>query len=139
MAILGKALAKDLDQRYGAARLMERDLRALLSRMGNEPVEHDVADFAGTLLKGTKVDGVYSADPKVHKDAERFQQLSHQDVLARDLKVADATAISLARDNALDMVFFNLDQPGNIARAVSGETIGTRVHADHPTPRQGEL
>ncbi len=54
VAILEKTLAKDLDRRYGSARLMERDLRALLSRLGNEPVEHDVADFTGTLLKGTK-------------------------------------------------------------------------------------
>jgi len=70
------------------------------------------------LLKGTKVDGVYSADPKIHKDAERYQQLSHQDVLARDLKVMDATAIALARDNDIPIIVFSVHTPGMMAEVL---------------------
>ena len=70
-------------------------------------------------------DGVYNKDPNVHDDAVKFDSLTYDQFLAANLKVADATAISLARDNDLRMVFFNLSVPGNIARAVAGEPIGT--------------
>jgi uridylate kinase len=84
---------------------------------------------ADVLLMGKQgVDGVYDSDPKTNPDAVRFTDLSFDDYLSRNLKVADATAISLARDNGLEMIFFNLDVPGNIARAVAGENIGTVVH-----------
>ena len=76
------------------------------------------------LLKGTKVDGVYSADPKVHKDAERYQQLSHQDVLSRDLKVMDATAIALARDNGIPIIVFSIHSPGMFAEVLQDRTFG---------------
>ncbi|THJ04991.1 UMP kinase [Nocardioides sp.] len=80
------------------------------------------------ILMGKQgVDGVYDADPKTNPDAVQFERLTYDEYLARDLKVADATAISLARDNYLDMVFFNLSTPGTIARAVKGEKIGTTV------------
>ena len=80
------------------------------------------------ILMGKQgVDGVYDADPKTQPDAVKFTELSYDEYLARDLKVADATAISLARDNRLDMVFFNLSTPGTIASAVQGEKIGTLV------------
>lgn len=83
---------------------------------------------AEVLLMGKRgVDGVYDKDPNAHEDAVKFDTLSYDDFLARDLKVADATAISLARDNALRMLFFNLSEPGNIARAVAGEHIGTTL------------
>jgi uridylate kinase len=72
------------------------------------------------LLKGTKVDGVYSADPKVQADAERYQQLSHQDVLSRNLKVMDATAIALARDNAIPIIVFSIHSPGMFAEVMQG-------------------
>jgi uridylate kinase len=82
------------------------------------------------ILMGKQgVDGVYDADPKTNPDAVQFERLTYDEFLARDLKVADATAISLARDNNLDMVFFNLSTPGTIARAVKGEKIGTTVSA----------
>lgn len=85
---------------------------------------------AEVLLMGKNgVDGVYDADPRTHPDARMYDELTYDEFLAKGLKIADATAISLARDNNLDMVFFNLDHPGNIARAVAGEKIGTRVHA----------
>jgi uridylate kinase len=85
---------------------------------------------AEVLLMGKQgVDGVYSADPHLHPDAVRFTELTYDEYLARDLKVADATAISMARDYKLPLIFFSLDIPGNIIRVVSGEKIGTTVHA----------
>jgi uridylate kinase len=85
---------------------------------------------AEVLLMGKQgVDGVYSADPHLHPDAVKFSELTYDEYLARDLKVADATAISMARDYKLPLIFFSLDVPGNIIRVVSGEKIGTTVHA----------
>ena len=77
------------------------------------------------MAKG--VDGVYDSDPRTNPDAQRFETLTHSEVLARGLKVADATAISLCQDNALPILVFNLLVEGNIARAVRGERIGTLV------------
>ena len=79
------------------------------------------------VLMAKGVDGVYDADPKTHPDATRFETLTHSEVLARGLKVADATAISLCQDNKLPILVFNLLVEGNIARAVRGERIGTLV------------
>ena len=85
---------------------------------------------AEILLMGKNgVDGVYDSDPKTNPDAKRYDELTYDEFLAKDLKVADATAISLARDNNLDMLFFGLDDELNIGRAVAGERIGTWVHA----------
>jgi uridylate kinase len=81
------------------------------------------------LMAKNGVDGVYDSDPKKNPDAKMYEQLTHDEFIAKDLKVADATAVSLARDNGLDMVFFNLDVDGNIAKACQGERIGTIVHA----------
>ena len=75
------------------------------------------------------VDAVYDSDPKTNPDARRYDELTYDEFLTKDLKVADATAISLARDNKLDMLFFGLDDESNIGRAVAGEKIGTWVHA----------
>ncbi|MEL4504028.1 UMP kinase [Luteococcus sp. H138] len=81
------------------------------------------------LLMGKQgVDGVFDSDPKTNPDAKMFDELSYDDYLAKDLKVADAAAISLARDNNLKMVFFNLTVDGNIAKAATGEQIGTTIH-----------
>ncbi len=85
---------------------------------------------ADVLLMGKQgTDGVYDSDPRKNPDAVRFDELTYDDYLARDLKVADATAISLARDNNLPMIFFDLGVEGNILRVVQGEKIGTTVHA----------
>jgi uridylate kinase len=84
---------------------------------------------AEVILKATKVDGVYSADPAKHPDAIRYRELTYIEVLNRELKVMDSTAISLCMDNALPVIVFNLLQPGNIRKAVLGESIGTIVHA----------
>ena len=85
---------------------------------------------AQVVLMAKGVDGVYDSDPRTNPEAKRFEYLTHDEVLARNLKVADATAISLCRDNKLPIVVFNLLVEGNIARAVSGEAIGTLVATD---------
>lgn len=82
---------------------------------------------ADVILKATKVDGVYDKDPAKHADAVMFQELSYIEVLQRNIKVMDATAISLCMDNGLPIIVFNLSVPGNIKRVVSGEILGTRV------------
>lgn len=84
---------------------------------------------ADILLKGTKVDGVYDADPKTNPAAKRFAALTYLDVLQQGLKVMDSTAISMCMDNHLPIVVFDMFAPGNLQRVVSGETIGTVVSA----------
>lgn len=82
---------------------------------------------AEVILKATKVNGVYDKDPVKYQDAEKFDLLSYSEVLAKDLKVMDATAISLAMDNKMPIIIFNIKTPGNIKRVMIGESIGTRV------------
>jgi len=84
---------------------------------------------AEVILKGTKVDGIYTADPVKHPDATRFDRISFMQVLQERLQVMDATAISLCMDNKLPIIVFNLKTPGNIRRVVMGEAIGTTVTA----------
>jgi len=83
---------------------------------------------AQVILMGKQgVDGVYDSDPKSNPGAVKFDVLTYDEFLARDLKVADATSVSMCRDNNLDMIVFNLSEDGNIARVVAGEKIGTTV------------
>ena len=82
---------------------------------------------AEILMKSTKVDGVYSADPVKDPSAVKFDRLSYLDVLQKNLKVMDATAISLCMDNNLPIIVFNLNVPGNIRKIVAGEPLGTLV------------
>ncbi|MCB9743259.1 MAG: UMP kinase [Alphaproteobacteria bacterium] len=82
---------------------------------------------ADVILKATKVDGVYDADPALHPDAKRFDELRYIDVLQRGLRVMDSTAISLCMENRLPIVVFDFNTPGNVLRVVQGETLGTRV------------
>jgi uridylate kinase len=82
---------------------------------------------AEVIMKGTKVDGIYSADPMVDKTAERFTTISYLEVIKRNLKVMDATAVTLCMDNKLPIVVFELRQHGNLRRVVMGEPIGTTV------------
>lgn len=82
---------------------------------------------ADVILKGTKVDGVYSADPKKDPEAQKFTSLSYIDVLKKGLQVMDATAISLCMDNSLPIVVFDLTVAGNVRKVVLGEEIGTIV------------
>ena len=86
---------------------------------------------AQVILMGKQgVDGVYDSDPQHNPDAVKFDQISYDEFLTRGLKVADATSISLCRDNDIDMIVFNLSEEGNIARVVAGEKIGTTVARD---------
>ena len=82
------------------------------------------------LLKGTQVDGVYSADPKKVKDAIRFDRLSYQDVLSRDLKVMDTSAIALARENEVPILVFSIHNPGAFADVVTGTGAYTIIGSD---------
>lgn len=82
---------------------------------------------AEVLMKATRVDGVYSTDPKKDDKAVKYDTLTFDDVLTRQLKVIDATAISLCRENSLPVLVFNLTQSGNLLKAVLGETMGTLV------------
>ena len=82
------------------------------------------------LLMAKAVDGVYSDDPRTNPDAELFHEINPQDVLERNLKVADATAFSLCKDNDMPILVFNLLEQGNIARACAGERIGTLVSSE---------
>ncbi len=82
---------------------------------------------ADVILKATKVDGVYSADPQKYKSARRFKSLKYIDVLKKGLKVMDATAVSLCMDNKLPIIVFNLTKRGNIKRVILGEKVGTLV------------
>jgi uridylate kinase len=84
---------------------------------------------AQVIIKATRVDGVYSADPETHPDATRFDELTYLEVLKRQLQVMDSTAISLCMDNGLPILVFNAMRAGNIVRAICGERIGTLVHA----------
>ena len=85
---------------------------------------------ADALLKGTHsgVDGVYSADPRIDPNATKFDEISYIDVMTKDLKVMDATAIAFCRDNQIPIVVFDMEAPGALARILSGERVGTMVH-----------
>jgi uridylate kinase len=82
---------------------------------------------ADVILKATKVDGVYTADPMKDKSAQKFETISYLEVIQKGLKVMDTTAISLCKDNCLPIVIFDLNERGNIKRAICGEHVGTKV------------
>ena len=84
---------------------------------------------AEVIIKATKVDGIYDADPMKVKDAKKFDQITYMEVLKRGLKVMDSTAISMCKDNNLPIIIFDLNQHGNIKRVVTGEKIGSLVSA----------
>jgi len=84
---------------------------------------------ADAILKATKVDGIYDADPMLHKDAVKFENITYFDVIQKGLKVMDTTSISLSKDNKLPIVVFKLGEHGNIKRVVQGENVGTLVTA----------
>jgi uridylate kinase len=88
---------------------------------------------AEVILKATRVDGVYDADPEQHPDATRYTRIGYTELLAHRLKALDATAVSLAMDNDMPIVVFDMTRPGNILRAVLGEPIGTLIGEEvHP-------
>ena len=81
------------------------------------------------VLKATKVDGVYNADPAKVKDAVKYDEITYMEILKQGLKVIDLTAVSMCKDNNMPMIIFNLNQPGNIKRVVLGEKVGSLVTA----------
>lgn len=83
---------------------------------------------ADVILKGTRVDGIYTADPEKDKEAKKFEDISFDDVLKRGLKVMDTTAFTLSQENELPIIVFDMNKPGNLLKVVSGEKIGTKVN-----------
>ncbi|KAF1700703.1 MULTISPECIES: UMP kinase [Pseudoxanthomonas] len=84
---------------------------------------------ADLLLKATKVDGVYDRDPKKHSDAVRFEELDHDEVIARDLQVMDTAAFALCRDHGIPLRVYDISVPGNLMRILRGERVGTLVRS----------
>ena len=84
---------------------------------------------ADVLLKATKVEGIYDADPVLVKDAVKYDQITYMEILRQGLKIIDLTAVSLCKDNNLPLIVFNMNQPGNIRRVVMGEKVGSLVTA----------
>ncbi|MFP2996925.1 UMP kinase [Spongiivirga sp. MCCC 1A20706] len=82
---------------------------------------------ADVILKGTRVDGIYTADPEKNKDATKFDAISFEDVLKKGLKVMDTTAFTLSQENELPIIVFDMNKKGNLLKIVSGENIGTKV------------
>lgn len=83
---------------------------------------------ADVMFKGTRVDGIYTADPEKDPSATKFTEISYDEVLARGLKVMDLTAICMCKENNMPIYVFNMDQKGNLLRVINGESIGTLVH-----------
>jgi uridylate kinase len=84
---------------------------------------------ADVLLKATKVEGIYDADPELVKDAVKYDQITYMEILRKGLKVMDLTAVSLCQDNNMPMIIFSMNEPGNIRRVVLGEKVGSLVTA----------
>ncbi|NOR28696.1 MAG: UMP kinase [Lutibacter sp.] len=82
---------------------------------------------ADVILKGTRVDGIYTSDPEKHKDAIKFDSITYEDVMSKGLKVMDMTAFTLSQENNLPIVVFDMNTKGNLGKLISGENIGTKV------------
>ena len=89
---------------------------------------------ADAIIKGTRVDGVYDSDPEKNPKAFRYKEISYQDVLEKDLKVMDLTAITLCKENKMPIIVFNMNVPGNLLELVMGNHIGTLVSSLHSIP-----
>jgi uridylate kinase len=85
---------------------------------------------ADVILKGTRVDGIYDSDPEKNAAAIRFPEISYMDVLKKDLRVMDMTAITLCKENKLPIVIFNMNTPGNLRRIIMGEAVGSKVFSE---------
>ena len=123
LAMLGPSTELGVEIR-GAAELRHKESDRIASTAAALRAMEIKADI---ILKGTRVDGIYSADPEKHPDAEFFEHITYMQVLEKGLKVMDTTAISLCLDNSLPMIVFDIKQRGNMKRVVTGERIGTRV------------
>lgn len=137
-AVEANAVAEPYIRRRGMRHLEKGRIVLLAGGTGNPYFTTDTAAAlramelrCDALFKATRVDGVYDADPLKDKGARRFERLSYAEVLAKDLKVMDATAVSLCMDNRIPILVFKMD-PGNLRRAVQGERLGTLVSAPAP-------
>jgi uridylate kinase len=135
-AIEMRAVAEPFIRRRAIRHLEKGRVIVLAAGTGNPYFTTDTAAAlramevkAEVILKATKVDGIYSADPVTDPNATRYESISYLQVLQERLKVMDATAISLCMDNKLPIIVFNLRTPGNIRRVVMGEPVGTTVTA----------
>jgi uridylate kinase len=133
-AIEMREIAEPFIQRRAVRHLEKRRVVIFAAGTGNPYFTTDTAATlraveikADILLKATKVDGVYDCDPVQHPDAVMYDKISYTEVLSRNLKVMDASAISLCRDNGLPLKIFNLQKAGNIKRVICGEPVGTMV------------
>jgi uridylate kinase len=133
-AIEMRAVAEPFIRRRAIRHLEKKRVVIFAAGTGNPYFTTDTAAAlrameikAEVILKGTKVDGIYTADPMLVPDATKYPTISYLQVLERQLKVMDATAISLCMDNKLPIVVFNLREGGNVRRVVMGEAIGTTV------------
>lgn len=133
-AIRMEALAEPYIRRRALRHLEKNRVVIFAGGTGNPYFSTDTAAVlraieihANVLIKATKVEGVYTADPEQDPTAEFIPQLSFQDVLARELRVMDAAAVSLCKDNKLPIIVLNIHQPGAMAAALLGETTGTLV------------
>ncbi len=136
-AIAMGEIAESFNRRNALQHLEQKDVVIFAAGTGHPFFTTDTAAAlraieinADVILKATKVDGVYSADPVLDPTASRFEQITYIEVLQRQLKVMDLTAISLCMDNEMPIIVFNLKQQGNIKRIVSGESIGTLVKGE---------
>jgi uridylate kinase len=127
-------IAEPYIRRRGVRHLEKGRVVVLVAGTGNPYFTTDTAATlravelgAEVILKATRVDGVYDADPETHPEATRFAQIGYTELLASRLEALDATAVSLAMDNEMPIVVFDMTQPGNILRALRGESIGTRI------------
>lgn len=134
-AINMQQLAEQYIRRRAIRHLEKQRIVILAGGTGNPYFSTDTAAslramelHADVILKGTKVDGVYDADPVQHAKAKRFESLTYLEVLQRGLKVMDSTAISMCMDNQLPIIVFNMFEKGNLRRVVLGEKLGTTVH-----------
>lgn len=134
-AIEVKAVAEPFIKRRVIRHLQKRRIVIFTAGIGSPFFTTDTAAAlraleirAEVILKATKVDGVFSADPMLDKSAKKFSTISYLDVIRKGLKVMDATAISLCKENDLPIVVFNLKTRGNIKKAVLGQKVGTKVH-----------
>jgi len=133
-AVEMRAVAEPFIRRRAIRHLEKRRVVVFAAGTGNPYFTTDTAAAlrameirADVILKGTKVDGIYTADPLKDPEATRFDSISYIEVLEQGLKVMDATAISLCMDNSLPIVVFNIQQPGNLMRAIMGESVGSLV------------
>lgn len=127
----------DFYNKWKALRIVERNEIVIMGAgTGNPYFSTDTGSTlrgieieADVMLKGTRVDGVYTADPEKDPTATKFDDISYDEVLQRGLKVMDTTAIAMAKDNDLPIYVFNMDKVGNLKKVLEGENLGTFVHA----------